>query len=131
MIRQREQHTALTQTKKETMEEPLANKQEQKNSKMFELIKNAEAKQVLNNGERMDAPSSMFGVLISAYRQRLGLSVSAVSKIGYIPEDQILKIELGKAGLNEVIESIPPLSQALRVDPRTLSEILLSWVLKS
>lgn len=96
---------------------------------MLEIIKNAESEQVLHNGERMDSPANLFGILISVYRQRINYTVSDLSKRCGLSEKEILKIEHGNAKLMDIIEYLPSLASSLRVNPSTLSRILISWIL--
>lgn len=114
------------------MNKPIFSKEIQTNapSSIYEMVKIAEANQTLNNNHTSNAPANLFGVLISTCRQRLGYSVSDISKKSNIPEELIIQIELGKTDLNQTIDSFIPLSQALGLNPHTLSRILLSWMLE-
>jgi len=92
------------------------------------FIKNAEIEQIKNNGGG-ESPAKSFGILLSAYRQRLDFTREDLAQQSQIPVRTIKKIEMGEENVQTVISSIPSIARALRIDCNILINILLSWVL--
>ncbi len=72
----------------------------------------------------------VFGLRVSALRRRKGYSLDDLESITGIDKETLLRIEIGKARLEQVADSIPSLEKALDVSNQELDEFLVRLIME-
>jgi len=90
------------------------------------LIQIAQASQgnPLMSGEKPSSPLEAFGLAIGALRRRKEISLCELQELTGIEEGILLRIEVGRASLEQAIDSLPTLAAAFDIDEKKLSRLL-------
>lgn len=92
-----------------------------------QLIQIAQASEgnPLISRENPSSPLEVFGMTIGALRRRKEMSLCELQELTGIEEGTLLRIEVGRASLEQVIESLPTLAAAFGIDEKKLSRLLV------
>jgi hypothetical protein len=74
--------------------------------------------------ESLSSPLEAFGMTLGALRRRKEISLCELQELTGIEEETLLRIEVGRASLKQVIESLPSLAAAFGVEEKKLSRLL-------
>lgn len=90
------------------------------------LIQIAQASQgnPLISRENPSSPLEAFGMAIGALRRRKEMSLCELQELTGIEEEALLRIEVGRASLEQAIDSLPALAAAFEIDEKKLSRLM-------